>query len=68
MFYRTEVGAAISDVLTSLGATAKEAGLNVFDYLTDIQRHSKLVKQDPKSWLPWNYETTLAELDQSAAV
>lgn len=55
-FYKTPAGAAISDVITSLIATAMQAGINVFDYFNAIQRHSQLVKDQPEKWLPWNYD------------
>jgi transposase len=55
-FYKTLAGAAISDVITSLIATAMLAGINVFDYFNAIQRHSQLVKDQPEKWLPWNYD------------
>jgi transposase len=48
--------AAISDVITSLIATAMQAGINVFDYFNAIQRHSQAVKEQPEKWLPWNYD------------
>jgi transposase len=55
-FYKTPAGAAISDVITSLIATAMQAGINVFDYFNAIQRHSQLVKDQPEKWLQWNYD------------
>ena len=55
-FYKTPAGAAISDVITSLIATAMQAGINVFDYFNVIQRHSQAVKEQPEKWLPWNYD------------
>ncbi len=54
-FYKTPAGAAISDVITSLIATAMQAGINVFDYFNAIQRHSQAVKEQPEKWLPWSY-------------
>ena len=58
-FYKTPAGAAISDVITSLIATAMQSGINVFDYFNAIQRHSQLVKEQPEKWLPWNYEQSI---------
>lgn len=54
-FYKTPVGAAISDVITSCIATSMQADVNVFDYFNAIQRNSDAVKKDPSAWLPWNY-------------
>jgi len=58
-FYKTPAGAAISDVITSLIATAMQADINVFDYFNAIQRHSQEVKEQPEKWLPWNYEQSI---------
>lgn len=42
--------------------TAARAGVNVLDYLNVLQVHATLVKASPASWLPWTYQTTLAQL------
>ena len=55
MFHKTLLGATIGDVITSLIATASEAGINVFDYFTTLQRENKQVKINPENYLPWNY-------------
>ena len=55
LFYRTENGAAVGDILMSIIQTAKRAGVNVFEYLTDLQIHKKEVAKNPTAWLPWNY-------------
>jgi hypothetical protein len=36
--------------------------VNAFDYLTELQRHAKELKQNPSEWMPWNYRETLARL------
>lgn len=56
LFYKTENGAAVGDILMSLIQTAKRAGVNLFEYLTEIQIHKKEVAKNPRAWLPWNYE------------
>lgn len=56
LFYRTEHGAAIGDILMSVIQTAKRSGVNVFDYLTALQLNKSAVKKNPKAWLPWNYQ------------
>ena len=55
LFYKTEHGAAVGDILMSIIQTAKRAGINVFEYLTDLQRHRKEVVANPTAWLPWHY-------------
>lgn len=66
LFFKTSAGAAIADVITSVVATAYQAGINVFEYLIVLQRHAEAVKAQPECWLPWNYQTTL-EAEKEAA-
>jgi len=58
-FYKTQAGALVSDVATSLIATCICADENPFEYLTALQRYSARVKADPGRWLPWNYRANL---------
>jgi transposase len=60
--FRTLVGAAISDTILSLAATAYSSGVNIFEYFVAIQRFSKHVKENPHLWFPWKYEETVAGL------
>jgi transposase len=60
MFYRTQVGAWIGDVLMSVIETARYAGKNPFEYLEVLQVHAARVRANPALWLPWNYQSTLA--------
>jgi hypothetical protein len=60
LFYKTENGAHVGDVLMSTIQTTIAAGENPFDYLTAIQRHSRHVAKNPHVWLPWNYRTVLS--------
>ena len=43
----------------SLIATCELCGANPFDYLTELDRHADHVRQNPQSWMPWNYRQTL---------
>ena len=56
MFHKTLLGATIGDIITSMIATASEAGINVFNYFTYLQRESEKVKANPQAYLPWNYQ------------
>lgn len=62
MFYKTEHGAAISNVLTSLIQTAALAGENPVDYLVALQEYKSFVFKDPAAWLPWCYRETLKRM------
>ena len=61
-FYRSEVGAGVSDVITSVLATCHENDINGFTYLVALQRHAASVRGAPERWFPWNYETAVAEI------
>jgi transposase len=67
LFYRTLYSSWIGSVLTSLIHTAVKAGVNPVDYLTALQQHQISVVQAPESFLPWNYQTTLAAGNRQAA-
>src|SRR5690349_1022459 len=34
-------------------------GANLFDYLTESQKHVEELKQKPSEWMPWNYRGTM---------
>lgn len=55
LFFKTAVGADISDIITSVLAVCNENDVNGFDYLNAIQRNQASVKASPEKWLPWNY-------------
>ena len=65
-FYKTVNGAGVSNVLTSLIATAYGADENVYDYLIALQRHQQRIKENPRAWLPWNYKKTLENIEVSS--
>jgi hypothetical protein len=62
LFYKTEHGALVGDIYMSLIYTCQLNGVNPFDYLTELQRHSKELAANPKEWMPWNYQATLARI------
>ena len=55
MFHKTLHGATIGDIITSMIASASEAGINVFEYFTTLQREKSQVRANPERYLPWNY-------------
>jgi hypothetical protein len=61
-FYRTLYGASIGDAMMSLLHTTAYNNVNIFNYLTAVQEHTSLVNENPDKWMPWCYETTIAEL------
>ncbi len=56
LFYKTQHGAYIGDLFMSIIHTCNLSGVNPFEYLTALEKHSSKVFKDPKKWLPWNYE------------
>lgn len=63
LFYKTESGAQVGDILMSLIQTAIQAEVNPFVYLTALQKHHRAVAKNPERWLPWNYEETIKTTD-----
>jgi hypothetical protein len=55
LFFCTEYGATIGDVLTSIIETCRLNKVNPFDYLINVMRNSRQVRADAQLWLPWNY-------------
>ena len=66
-FYRSEVGAGVADVISSVLGTCHENGLNAFDYLCAVQRHAELVRGEPERWLPWNWQSAAAAVETGTA-
>lgn len=67
LFYKTVNGAAVGDLFMSLIYTCELNGINSFEYLTELLRHTEELKQNPSEWIPWNYRDTLARLTVPAA-
>src|SRR5215471_12649245 len=61
MFFKTEHGAAVGDVLASLIRTCRLNGVNAWDYLVTIIRNKKEARTNPHLYLPWNYKREEAE-------
>lgn len=67
LFYRSRNGAFVGDVYTSLIVTTMLHHGDPFHYLTALFTNDKAVAAAPADWLPWNYEATLARLEQRSA-
>lgn len=55
LFFRTEHGAAVGDILGSMIQTCRLNGVNAWDYLATIARQRKEARRAPELFLPWNY-------------
>jgi hypothetical protein len=53
-FYKTQIGADVANVLTSVIATSYRNDRNPFEYLNALQRHRDTIKSDPAAWMPWS--------------
>lgn len=51
----------------SLIHTCELASVNAFDYLTVLQHHLDRVRENPTTWMPWNYREGKARLETGAA-
>lgn len=68
LFYKTRNGARVGDLYMSLIHTAELCGTNPFDYLTELQKHSADLQQNPRGWMPWNYRQALEAIDAAGLV
>jgi hypothetical protein len=59
LFYKTEHGAFVGSMLTSIIHTCVMAGENPVDYLIALQKNRKALFKSPQGWLPWTYKETL---------
>jgi transposase len=62
LFYRTQHGASVGDMFTSLIHTAELHGQNPFDYLCAVLRNPRAAAASPGAWMPWSYQSTMAAL------
>ncbi len=63
LFFKTSHGANVGDLFMSLIHTCCLQGVNPFDYLTVLQKHSREVLINPQNWMPWNYQANLVPAD-----
>ena len=66
MFYKTRRGAAIAGYIQSMIYSAAQNAINPYHYLKSVLTHKDQAMKNPKQWLPWNYESTLAGLEPSS--
>ena len=66
MFYKTRRGALVGDLYMSLIYSCELAGVNVLDYLNQLQLQAADVAAQPDRWLPWNYGENLTATQDAA--
>jgi len=67
LFYKTQYGAMIGGILTSVIYTCVLADVNPLTYLTILQEYKDQIVKEPERWLPWNYQDNLSSSLSSAA-
>ncbi len=66
LFYKTEYGAMIGGVLTSVIYTCVLSGINPLHYLIALQEYKNQIVKEPEKWLPWTYQDSIAALSLAA--
>jgi len=61
LFFKTEHGATVGDILASLIQTCRLNRVNAWDYLATIIRNKSDARRNPHLYLPWNYKPDEAE-------
>lgn len=62
LFFQTESGAAVGDLFMSLIETCWLNGINAFAHLVALLTNTARLAECPSSWMPWNYQATLAAM------
>ncbi|MDH3716798.1 MAG: transposase [Planctomycetota bacterium] len=55
LFYKTQNGALVGELVRSLIYTCELCDANPFDYLTQLQRNADEVAAHAGLWMPWNH-------------
>ena len=59
LFFKTQAGADIGDVLMSMIRTCVANRVDPVHYLETIGTHAAAARASPEGWLPWSYAATL---------
>jgi hypothetical protein len=68
LFFKTEHGAAIGDILASLIQSCRFNGVNALDYLATIIGNRADARRNPHRYQPWNYKSNHREGDEAEAL
>lgn len=55
LFYKTEHGAAISDILLSVIESCRLNRANAWEYLLAVMHNQRAVERSPAQWTPWRW-------------
>ena len=62
LFFKTEHGAYVGDILLSCIETCQLNNVNPYNYLIAVQTYKDKTSLNPSRWLPWNYEKEILSL------
>jgi transposase len=60
LFFRTEQGSAVGDLLMSVIETCRANGIRAAEYLVQVVKNARAVRDNPAQWLPWTYAAQAA--------
>lgn len=60
LFFRTQHGADVGDIVQSVLQTCAQHGVNAWDYLLAVRRQPRAVRDNPAAWLPWVWHRSTA--------
>ncbi len=63
LFFKSQFGAYIGDMYTSLIHTCNLMHANAFDYLVALQKYSAFVFKNPSRWMPWNFKDAISAIE-----
>ena len=60
LFFRSEHGAAVADVLMSAIETCNLNRNNPFEYLMTVMKNARDVRANTNLWMPWDFQERLS--------
>jgi hypothetical protein len=68
LFYKTDLGAFVGDICTSVIRTCINNDINPLHYMTCVHKNKDAVKKCPEKWLPWNYQQEMQRIAAEKAI
>lgn len=59
LFYKTEHGAYVGNMIQSIISTCIAQSVNPVDYLIAVQVYKAEIRINPSAWMPWNYKDAI---------
>jgi hypothetical protein len=66
LFFKTERGAEVGSIITSIITTATENNINPSHYLQALLDNKEHVVKEPQRWLPWTYQDNHSHTEMAA--